>query len=159
MKTGPGFDYPAGVTRKLYILLTALLVATHAFAVPWHVALEHGMGRVYDGDEGGFLHAIGAEYSPSHHHGDIGGTPCPPELFDASNYGPPHHHPGHAHSATDHSFARKRTAPISATPLAMVPQLEQFFHPSAAAFVCADTDSPASPPRVSTACLRGPPVC
>lgn len=151
--------YSLPVTRKFHILLTTLLVATHAFAVPWHVVAEHGVNHGHAGDEAGETHVHGpTDTDADHHHEEPAPISVQAELFDASGFGSPHHHDGHAHSVTDHGFSRSRTDIAPEVPAAVLPSLTLFVHPAALLPVEAKESPPPKAPCLNAISLRGPPV-
>ena len=146
--------------RKLHILLTVLLVATHALAVSWHVVAEHGTNHGYAGDAAGEMHVHGATNADAdHHHEESAPSSDQAGLFDASGLGSPHHHDGHPHSVTDHGFSRSRNDVAPVVPATVLPSLTLFVRPAALLPVEATESPPPKAPCLNATSLRGPPVC
>jgi hypothetical protein len=142
-------------------LLSLLLVAAHAVLVPVHVAWEHGPGAPHAAE--GILHVHGGD-DDSHDHDDHGNHDAPAPrgelalLLDASDYGAPHRHDTHAHSETDHGFARARAdAPILYPP-ALAPDLDVQVHALATQTIRISEAPPPRAPALPHPALRGPPV-
>jgi hypothetical protein len=144
-------------------LLSFLLVAAHAVLVPVHVAWEHGPGAPHAAE--GILHVHGGD-DDAHDHADYGHQEAPApaprgeqaSLLDASDYGTPHRHDTHAHSETDHGFARARAdAPILYPP-ALAPDLNLQVQALATQTAHISEAPPPRSPALPHPSLRGPPV-
>lgn len=147
------------MTRKLHIFLTALLVATHALVVPWHIIVDHGVDYDHIGQVADELHFHAPAHAhASHHKEEPLRSASQVEVFDASGFGAPHHHDGIAHSVTEHAFSRSRADQVPLVLAYKLPAQGLFVFPAASEPGERHESPRPKATRLNATFLRGPPV-